>query len=260
MAWLRVDDGYDSHPKILALGSDQRRWTWTRILVYTCRYRSPVIPANVSELVPRATPAFLRECVDIGLVDVTDDGTLEVHDWDTYNGSDPKVQVRERVRKHRENRYNGVTDTVTDALPDRYSRVGARARPVPNPLVTTSSTAPKDAHAPDDDPVTRLKAAGWTEARIAVIEGRDQLELANAWLTTALADTTIENPGAYAYTMTETGSPPDQPTKKSTLAKGATGTRSTAPPPPNRTPAPEVQPAPPPPEFLALAGHQEDAA
>lgn len=27
MSWLRIDDSFDHHPKILALGSDQRRWT-----------------------------------------------------------------------------------------------------------------------------------------------------------------------------------------------------------------------------------------
>lgn len=104
MAWLRIDDGFDSHPKILALGSDQRRWTWSRILVYTCRYRSATIPANITDSIPRATPQFLRECIEIGLVDSTDGGTLEVHDWDDYQAGGTTA---ERQRRSRDTSTNG---------------------------------------------------------------------------------------------------------------------------------------------------------
>jgi hypothetical protein len=138
MSWLRIDDSFDAHPKILALGSDQRRWTWVRVLVYTCRYRSGRIPLNITESVPRATPQFFRECVGLGLVDDAD-GTLTVHDWDAYNGSDARLLARERQRKHRD---NSVTPTVTSPLPERDSRVGARARPVPIPSLEEPPSPP----------------------------------------------------------------------------------------------------------------------
>lgn len=252
MAWLRVDDGFDSHPKILALGSDQRRWTWTRILVYTCRYRSPIIPTNVTELVPRATPAFLRECVDLGLIDVTDEGTYEVHDWDNYNGSDPAIQVRERVRKHRAKRNKSVTDAVTEALPDRYSRVGARARPVPSPSprASTAPTALHNAAAAED--LKRLREAGWTNGQLDAPD----LDRAVAWLNHYQADPTAKKPSALAWQRySTTAAWPERP--RTEIAAGATGTRSSSPPLPDRPPAIEPEPVPPPKDFLALAGRPE---
>lgn len=151
MAWLRIDDGFDHHPKMLELGSDQRRWTWIRVLVYTCRFRSPAIPSNIGESIPRATRQFLSECVEIGLIDITDNGTYEVHDWDDYNGSDSKLLVRERVRKHRASNAesNGevtdesVTTTLPEPLQERSSRAGTRARPRPQPHSVETAPVPE---------------------------------------------------------------------------------------------------------------------
>jgi len=283
MAWLRVDDGYDSHPKILALGSDQRRWTWTRILVYTCRYRSPVIPPNVSELVPRATPAFLRECVDIGLVDVTDDGTLEVHDWILYNADTVEAKViwylernpdatandvqrevggkRELVLaavhayrgNHTGNHSTGSREPVS--VPVSGSLSGSRARaPVPSPtqLPTAATTSTRDApDPPAADAVEQLRQAGWNERQL--IDAADEPRRALALLHAAQADPTCERPGALAWIKFQAGETPDQQ-QRSTIAPGATGTRSSSPPMPDKEPEPQPERTPPPPEFLALAG------
>jgi hypothetical protein len=85
MSWLRVDDGFTDHPKIVALGTPAKRWTWLRILTYTARYRSPHVPAALREIIAEATPKYLQQCVEIGLIDVADDGSMSVHDWLIYN-------------------------------------------------------------------------------------------------------------------------------------------------------------------------------
>jgi hypothetical protein len=144
MAWLRIDDAFDAHPKILALGTDQRRFTWIRILVYTCRYRSDQIPPNITHTIPKATAKFLSDCIEIGLIDVTEDGLNVVHDWDDYQAGDPKKAARQRRWR------NADVDADVDANVDGHvdaSRVGARARPVPYPSPTTSTrpTNPKTA-------------------------------------------------------------------------------------------------------------------
>lgn len=155
MAWLRIDDGFDHHPKVLALGSDQRRYTWMRILIYTCRYRSPVIPSGISDSVPRATRQFLRECVELGLVDVTDNGTHEVHDWADYQAGDPKKAARQRrwrntgVDRHVDADVDDHVDASVDGHVDA-SRAPARARPVPSrpqdqePLLPSTSDVHQD--------------------------------------------------------------------------------------------------------------------
>lgn len=85
MAWLRIDDGFTSHPKIVALGTTDRRWTWLQVLTYACRYRRPNIPAGIQDVIPKATPKFLADCLKVGLLDESKDG-LVVHDWRIYNG------------------------------------------------------------------------------------------------------------------------------------------------------------------------------
>ena len=111
MAWLRIDDAFDTHPKIVALGTDQKRWTWTRILVYTTRHRTPRIPAGIADVVPRATRSFLAECIELGLVDVNEYGEMEVHDWARYQpGVDRTNAERQaRYRERHRNGSNGVT-------------------------------------------------------------------------------------------------------------------------------------------------------
>lgn len=97
MTWTRIDENYDTHRKLLALGDgakgDADRWTWTRVLVYTNRHDDASVPWNIGETIPRATRAFLTRCLTIGLLEETDDGGLVVHDWPLY----ANVTVAEKV-------------------------------------------------------------------------------------------------------------------------------------------------------------------
>ena len=279
MAWLRIDDGFDSHPKILALGSDQRRWTWTRILVYTCRYRSAIVPANIAELVPKATPAFLRDCVEIGLVDVTEDGRYEVHDWILYNADTVEEKVIWYLERHPDatanevqravggkrelvlaavhavrGNHNGNQQPVPEPVPGNQqsgSQSGSRARaPVPSPTHTPTA-APSLGNPDPAAAAERLARAGWTQAQIDQAE--HDIDRAQAWLTEAEHDPTCESPGALAWAKFTTT--PGYPNgKRSSIAAGAQGTRSTAPPLPDREPEPEPERTPPPADFLRLAG------
>lgn len=131
MAWLRIDDAFDAHPKILALGTDQRRYTWIRILVYTCRYRSDLIPPNITHTVPKANARFLNDCLDLGLLDINEDGLYVVHDWADYQAGNPKTAARQRRWRNAD--VDGDVDAHEDGDVDA-SRAGARAfpsRPVP---------------------------------------------------------------------------------------------------------------------------------
>ena len=244
MSWLRLDDGFPEHRKVLELPRKDR-WTWVELLCYVARQNNGGhVPQGICDILRWVTPAFIKQCVDVGLLDEGGSGHT-VHDWDVYNPKDPSNA--ERQRRHRERYRNGerngerndwsngesnalgvatVTDSVT-ASGTPPARARARG-PSPTP-VTTSSSSTKDAPEPHDDAETteRLKTAGWTDSRIETISGRGHLELAARWLETAEQDATIDNPGAYAYTMTAGGSEPtDTDDVQSTIAAGATGTRS----------------------------------
>jgi hypothetical protein len=143
MAWLRIDDGFATHPKILALGSSDHRWTWLQILTYTCRYRSPVVPADIGEVIQKAGNGFVNRCIEVGLIDVLEDGTMHVHDWEHYQAGDPLKAARQRrFRQKVDARVDATVDAGVDGDVDASvdaSRAGARAfpsRPVlipPNP-------------------------------------------------------------------------------------------------------------------------------
>ena len=91
MAWSRFDDGYDTHPKLLALGrgqkGDARRWTWTRIVLFCNRHDSGVVPDGIADVIPAATDSFLDDCERIGLLDRHADGTRRLHDWVLYTAA-----------------------------------------------------------------------------------------------------------------------------------------------------------------------------
>jgi hypothetical protein len=130
MAWLRIDDAFDAHPKILALGNDQRRYTWIRILIYTCRYRSDRVPPNITHTVPKANARFLNDCLELGLLDINEEGLYVVHDWADYQAGNPKKAARQRRWRNAD--VDGDVDAYVDAHVDGdvdASRAGARAFP-----------------------------------------------------------------------------------------------------------------------------------
>lgn len=146
VAWVRVDDGFTHHPKIVKL-SRAERWTWLEVLCYAARFRTGgVVPVVVGEVVRGASPAFLERCHELRLLDLKENGSGDyvVHDWDDYNGRDPKVMQTERQRKRRD---TAVTNAVTPPVQERdkrrdetVTRAQARARvPQPQPLRPTET-------------------------------------------------------------------------------------------------------------------------
>jgi len=112
MPWLRIDDGFTEHRKLLMLKRHDR-WTWMEIMTYCARQNDGGhVPAGISDILRYVTPQFLKKCVDAGLLD--EDGTgYSVHDWLDYNPRDPTNATRQQRYRSR-NRNGEVTETVTD--------------------------------------------------------------------------------------------------------------------------------------------------
>lgn len=147
MSWLRLDDGYDTHPKMLEL-TEVERWRWTRLLLYCARHRTEgrVRRSVLSDVnLTRSLQKLVRLHL---LAPDEDEGVYVVTSWEEFNPRDPTAA--ERMRRHRRNgtvtegvtegvtdrnadRNEGVTEPVTVTDADRNSRVAARARPVPSP-------------------------------------------------------------------------------------------------------------------------------
>lgn len=269
MPWLRADDTFDTHPKIVALGSDERRWTWTRVLLYTCRHGGSLIPDGIRDIIPKATPAFLRDCIQIGLVDMVED-RMHVHDWADYNlsrvdGDDLEQRVADALADHPDASANEVHRMVggrkqavlsivrrfrtgsppgsgasTEPVPgtDRepVTRAGARARPVPAPTPGTTPPSSTSRANPDDDDLDQalhgIKLAGPARATALELLATDPARLA-ACVTAARSKS---KPGAYLAELIRNGSHPEEPSHPQTLAPGATGTRSVRKPDPGPCP------------------------
>lgn len=119
MAWLRIDDGFPEHPKILELGSADRRWTWLCILAWTARQRSPIVPKTIQDAVPKATRRYLDSCVDLGLLDRNENGCLEVHNWRRYQPKDPtKAERQARWRATSPSTVDESVDATVDSSVD----------------------------------------------------------------------------------------------------------------------------------------------
>lgn len=112
MSWLRIDDGFTNHPKVLALGTKARRWTWMEILTYTCRYQSPKVPARIADVVSDATPRYVELCVEIGLIDLDKNGEMTVHDWHIYNASTVEERVRAYLKHHPNSTANDIHRSI----------------------------------------------------------------------------------------------------------------------------------------------------
>lgn len=134
MAWLRLDDHFLEHPKVVGLTDRQLR-VHLAVMLYCQRYQTGgAIPRTaLSHL--GATPATVSRFLELALWD-EQDGLLRVHDFDRYNPRDPTNAARQK--RYREALRNGqsnapVTEPVTSDV-TVLARAGTRARsPSPSP-------------------------------------------------------------------------------------------------------------------------------
>lgn len=85
MAWLRLDDGFTKHPKFSGWNGAQK-WAWLEVMEYCARYETGGrIPDDPSILPRSTTPALLAKALDSGWLDVRDDGSKWVHDFEIFN-------------------------------------------------------------------------------------------------------------------------------------------------------------------------------
>lgn len=119
MGWLRLDDGFTEHRKLLLLDRKDR-WTWLELLTYVARQNdNGHVPRGVADVLRHVTPKFLQDCIRVGLLDASEDG-FYVHDWDEYNPPDKNA---ERQRKYRarikaEQERNVTRDVTGNATGD----------------------------------------------------------------------------------------------------------------------------------------------
>lgn len=143
MSWLRIDDGFPSHPKLQGWTPAQK-WALVELFCYCARHKTEgYVPSDLS-LLPRAvTGRLLSLAEDSGVLDRDEDDCLIVHDWQRYNPSD--VTAAERMKRMRERNAER-----------NAKRNGTRNKPV-TPSVTTHARDPVPSPAVTADAVTALR-------------------------------------------------------------------------------------------------------
>jgi hypothetical protein len=205
MAWLRVDDGFPEHHKILALGGPAQRWAWVEVLAYCARARTRGrIPEGIGDIVRRADSRLISRAKSVGLIDVDEAGVMHVHDWNAYNGDPTNAERQRRFRERRNSERNAdVTDDVTDetVTVTGLARSRARATPTPTPKGSTAAGTTEDPAAAEA--LTRqLQDLGWRHPQIT--RAAAEPERAAAWAAHAAAHAAT-NPGGFAWAGFNTG-------------------------------------------------------
>lgn len=146
MSWLRIDDGFDTHPKLLEL-TEQQRWRWTRVLIHCARHRTQG-HVKTSVLRDLGLGRAIEKLLSIDLLEQNGESGYLVHDWHDYAPKDPTKA--ERQARWRAKQASTETRLVDEEVDEQivHSRVDAPARPV---LSSPKDQEPPPNHVAQDE-------------------------------------------------------------------------------------------------------------
>jgi hypothetical protein len=142
VSWLKLDDGFADHPKLVQM-SPADRWAWLEVLLYCSRHRTDGV-VNLAVLERYGfDDAGVTWLFELGLLDEPSNAeggrtsTMVVHDWAAYNGgrSGAERTAAWRDRKYGEDRSHEkggkrgryVKSDSGDVTPSSRDRLYARA-------------------------------------------------------------------------------------------------------------------------------------
>ena len=144
MAWLRIDDQFFSHPKVLAAGNEAVG-LWVRLLTWSGAHLTDgFVPFHATVLFQnRALKRNLTRLVKIGLLHETEGGYC-IHDYLEWNPSaaqvlDDREKNAARARRHR--KRNAKRNALVTRDADRtYGINSGVPSPSPSPSPLSSSS------------------------------------------------------------------------------------------------------------------------
>jgi hypothetical protein len=132
MTWLRLDDGFPDHPKVLEL-SDGAFVLFIEALCYASRHMTDghILPGAVRRF---RGSAHAGELVDAGMWEATDRGWL-IHDYLDYQTPREQVDRAREANRERQKRWR-------ERNASRNETVTHPPTPTPTPTETTPPTPP----------------------------------------------------------------------------------------------------------------------
>jgi hypothetical protein len=165
MTWVRIDDQFPDHPKVIQAGP-MASWLYVCGLAYANRYltdgfipdRQAVRLVDTDDSEP-----LVRRLVDTGLWERVEGG-YQIHDYLEYQPSSEKVKAERAASAERQARWrernavsnddsNGVTNEGSNALVTPTPNPNpSHSRPTPVPSPKNPAKESAKAHALADDP------------------------------------------------------------------------------------------------------------
>lgn len=177
MTWLRLDDNFADHPKLVEL-TEVERWRWMTVLLYCARQQTGGIVTPAAARALGIRPQLARKFLKVGLLDETENGEAMVHNFRRYNPVDPSSASRKRAYRERQRNAKG-----TEQERQRNSQ-----RDAP--------------YARDTDPTPERDKLSLAEERT------DELERRAAWRLRS-AEPDVRSPAAFIAAGMRSGTWPD---------------------------------------------------
>jgi hypothetical protein len=133
MTWIRVDDHFADHPKVMALGSDRLAGLglWHVAASYSARYLTDgYVPST--HVRAHAPQRLVSRMVTVGLFDPVDGGYM-LHDWLNYNPSRKAVEEAQ-AKKRAAGQAGGRASAGARGTANGAAHAEAESNPVPVPL------------------------------------------------------------------------------------------------------------------------------
>ena len=136
MTWVKMDDAFADHPKVMALGRDRMAGlgVWTAAACYCARFLTDgFVPTAVAQGFGHGR--IIGRLVEVGLIDKVSGG-YQLHDWLDYNPPRSKVLADRKAAKDRMNKNRSSDDVqangarTKDAVPAQFGGP-VPSRPVP---------------------------------------------------------------------------------------------------------------------------------
>jgi hypothetical protein len=103
MSWLRLDDGFAHHPKVVDLNDREFR-VWVKTLLWAARFRTNGRLTRGMFADVGLTARMAAKLVEHGLLETVGEDAWQIHDFAAYNPKD--ATAADRVKRYRDRNTN----------------------------------------------------------------------------------------------------------------------------------------------------------
>ncbi len=150
MTWVKLDDQFPDHPKVIAAGP-QAGWLYICGICYSARYLTDgFVPASVvPRLMNANTTKLIERLVAVGLWEVTEDG-YHIHDYLAYNPRREDVLIARQKTAKRQKEFRDkrsgkyVSNAGSNAVTNGVTNAPVTTAPIPNPIESLDTIVSND--------------------------------------------------------------------------------------------------------------------